>query len=370
MPKATADDKLHPYDDLCKEFELSFPAIDKARAQSDEKLAEMRSALDAVGLKFDETTVSLVVFGSMARCEWTSGSDVDWTLLVDGPADPQHFQLATDIRTALVGRRFVEPGGTGTFGELASGHDLVHHIGGVEDTNVNMTRRLLLLLESRAVVNEQVRLRVLRAVLNRYIVCGRGVREDGDPRFRVPRFLLNDVVRYWRTICVDYAAKKWEQDDKKWALRNAKLRVSRKLIFVKGLFLSFDCELFAESEPWRNLSLAKGQVEGLLEERQAIGTEQIAEFTPLDLLSRVLLALKEKGLAERILNRYNAFLEFMDDAANREHLEKLTFNAAEADGLFTQMRYEIGREYGKALEELFFRGPQPLTDLTQEYGVF
>ena len=240
----------------------------------------------------------------------------------------------------------------------------------MEDTNVNLTQRLLLLLESRAVVNEQVRLRVLRAVLNRYIVCGRGVRDDGKPRFRVPRFLLNDVVRYWRTICVDYAAKKWEQDDEKWALRNAKLRVSRKLLFVKGLLLCFDCELFAEREPWRNPSLAIGEGESFLEERQLAGIEWLAEFTPLDLLSRVLLILEQKGLAERILSRYNAFLEFMDDAANRKHLKELTFDAAETNGLFKRMRYEIGREFGRALEELFFRGPSSLTDLTQEYGVF
>ena len=34
---------------------------------------------------------SLVVFGSLARGEWTSGSDLDWTYLIDGgaPNEPQ-----------------------------------------------------------------------------------------------------------------------------------------------------------------------------------------------------------------------------------------------------------------------------------------
>ena len=104
-----------------------------------------------------------------------------------------------------------KPGDTGTFGTIASSHDVVHHIGGLDDTNRNMTRRLLLLLESTAVVNPLIRSRVIRAVLDRYVVWGRGLASRTAGGFRVPRFLLNDVVRFWRTVAVDYAAKKWSR---------------------------------------------------------------------------------------------------------------------------------------------------------------
>ena len=67
------------------------------------------------------------------------------------------------------------------------------------DTNTNFTRRMLLLLESRELHGR-------RAAL--------GDRADPRPlpyeshtRRRPPRFLLNDVVRYWRTICVDFEGK-------------------------------------------------------------------------------------------------------------------------------------------------------------------
>jgi predicted nucleotidyltransferase len=329
----------------------------------------MQAALSEAGLKFDETAVSLIVFGSMARREWTSGSDVDWTLLVDAPAIPRHFEQTAEISTALASRDFVKPGETGTFGSLASGYDLVHHVGGQDDTNLNLTRRLLLLLESRAVNGELVRSRVLQSVLNRYIVCGRGVRENHELKFRVPRFLLNDAVRYWRTMCVDYGAKKWEQRDKYWALRNAKLRVSRKLIFAKGLLFCFDCELFAKGEPWQSLMPVEGADRDLLDFRLQAGAERLAELTPLDALSRVLLAFDQRGLADHIFGRYNSFLEFIDDSENRNRLKTMTFDVAATDAVFARVR-QIGHEFGEGLEELFFRGPKHLVDLTQKYGVF
>ena len=64
---------------------------------------------------------------------------------------------------------------------------------------------------------------------------------DYDPRygrvdsFRVPRFLLNDLVRYWRTIAVDFAAKKWRSPSQKAYIRFAKLLTTRKVLFAGSL---------------------------------------------------------------------------------------------------------------------------------------
>jgi predicted nucleotidyltransferase len=45
----------------------------------------------ATGLDSEDT--SIVVSGSLARDEFTTGSDIDWTLLIDGSADPKHHDL-------------------------------------------------------------------------------------------------------------------------------------------------------------------------------------------------------------------------------------------------------------------------------------
>ena len=61
---------------------------------------------------------------------------------------------------------------------------------------------------------------------------------------------MNDVVRFWRTMTVDYAAKVIERDREGWALRNAKLRFSRKLIFVTGMLLAYEVGLNPHRKNW------------------------------------------------------------------------------------------------------------------------
>src|SRR5271165_4354400 len=115
-------------------------AIQKAYA----KTLEVNTTLNRILDGLSSTDAAIVVFGSLARYEWTQ-SDVDWTLLIDGQAVPEHLGSAQKVASQLEAARFAKPGKSGIFGSMTFSHDLVQKIGGREDTNENTTRRVLLI---------------------------------------------------------------------------------------------------------------------------------------------------------------------------------------------------------------------------------
>jgi predicted nucleotidyltransferase len=289
-----------------------WPAINRAKT----KAIEISQKLEKTLMGLSSTDASIVVFGSLARREWTSKSDVDWTLLVDGQADPQHLEVAQHVGVRLKKGKFQAPGTTGIFGNMTFSHDLVQKIGGREDTNENTTRRVLLLQESVPFGKPEAYERVLRLLLSRYLKDDRGLRFGTIP-YKVPRFLLNDIVRYWRTITVDFVEKQRGQAGHGWGLRNAKLRMSRKLIFATGMLSCFSCELLCSPEARREL----------LQRHSTVAMEEhlrnFIKKTPLEILATFLLELDiKRSTARKLFSAYNAFLALLNNSRKRDHLKK------------------------------------------------
>jgi hypothetical protein len=345
----------NPVDELAQRLGAHWPNIAGARLAAAKKLAEYSDALRDSW----SPDAAIVFYGSLARHEWTSGSDVDWTLLVDGPAVPDRMRAVREIRDQLAKVGATAPSVGGAFGSMSFSHELVHRIGGDADTNRITTQRVLLLLESVAIADlEQrqgnqalVHRRVIRAILDSYLEESDGTWPDG-----VPRFLLNDVVRYWRTIAVDSAAKAREQGDAKWAIRRLKLRTSRKLIFAAGLVMAL--ERYGSKNPPANRA-------ELLDSLSAT-----AEKTPLDIIAGVALRDPKMELyAREVFDAYDAFLMLLDEPAKRDRLEKITRSEASpgTDPVFLEAR-KIGRDFGTAIERFFFDGSY--AQAIRTYGVF
>jgi predicted nucleotidyltransferase len=338
---------------------VRWPAIRKAH----EKTVQTKRKIDKLLKGLSSTDASTTVFGSLARDEWTSKSDVDWTLLIDGQADPQHHALAREISARLTKAGYAAPGPTGIFGNMTFSHDLVQKIGGREDTNENTTRRVLLLQESVAIGKPDARRRVLGLILSRYLNEDYGFRYGRLP-VKVPRFLLNDIVRYWRTVTVDFVEKQRGQEGRGWALRNAKLRMSRKLIFATGMLRCFSCELLSPPAARREL----------IEHKSTAGMEQhlrgFMEITSLQVLALFLTELKiNPKIARTLFSSYNSFLALLDNRAKREHLKNLHPDKIGSDSVYAEVR-TFTRNFQDALTALFFHDNKQLRDLTIFFGVF
>ena len=311
-----------------------------------------------------------MVYGSLGRDEFTPGSDLDWTLLVDGIADPAHLDVALAIRDKLETLGYKQPGREGVFGTLAFSHELIHQIGGQDDTNANTTRRILLLLESTVIGRRDAYKRVVCNVLHRYLKEDRGL-WYGSGEFKVPRFLLNDITRYWRTMAVDFAYKQRVRGNEGFALRNVKLRLSRKLIFISGLLTCFSCHLELPGDE-KKLIYLEHAVQPLV-----VHLYRRLAFTPLESLANTLLGFEKlDGSTAKLFKAYDDFVGILADESvldngetPRDYLEHLSVDKLESDPVFQHAR-EISHEFRDAVHEIFLRSNTELSRLTIEYGVF
>ncbi|OBK25578.1 hypothetical protein A5635_15585 [Mycobacterium asiaticum] len=186
----------------------------------------------------DVRGIDVVAFGSLARREYTLASDVDYLVLVaDLPEDPAApREILGQVKDFLKREAEVEgaatkdPGSSQLFGVTAGIYDILNQVGLEDDTNTTHTRRMEILLESVSLLDQDLHSRILNSTLQRYLAL------SGAPPNRPPRFLINDVLRYWRQITVDYQAKApTGRREPKAVLRYLKLITTRKNLFASSI---------------------------------------------------------------------------------------------------------------------------------------
>lgn len=314
---------------------VQFPAINAARALTERRLAERRDRFASIG---DDGGATVLLMGSWGRREITSESDDDFMVLVDGELGDRALPTIQDVAAALGSR---PPGHEEVFGVQVALDDLRGKIGRQDDTNANLTRRMLFLLESVAVCGEATYLRARRSLLAGYL-------EANVKDYRPPRFLLNDVIRYWRTIAVDFESKMRDRKGEGWGLRNAKLRLSRKALFAGGLLPVLECYRYRSDA-----------MLDFLDERMSV--------PPLDRIADAFFEHGAIGPGIRALAAYDEFLAILDDPAKRAELAKLAVDAHDS-ALFARIA-ELGQDFEAGLLSLLFDDPD-LRRRVREYVIF
>jgi predicted nucleotidyltransferase len=209
------------------------------------RLNKLRGSLSEAS-KIAAGKACVYVTGSFGRLEASEHSDLD--VFIAGRSDrsgegiaPKNLLnhldeicLQAELIKTSSGFGFPKFTGDGRYLDNHSIHEFTSTLGTERDDVTNtFTARLLLLLESKSLVEEAVYTEVVREVIKSYW------RDYADHSSNfMPAFLANDILRLWRTFCVNYEARTERKPDfekAKGKLKNYKLKHSRILTCYSAL---------------------------------------------------------------------------------------------------------------------------------------
>ncbi len=213
--------------------------LERRRKETDNRIAQLRLELKDAE-KLCSNVACVYMTGSFSRGEANRYSDLD--LFIVGKVKGRERALRglneILIKSELVRatRKLGIPDFSGEGAYLAhyTVDEIVSTLGKPEDdVNNTFTARLLLLLESRPLLGESIYPEVIDKVVQAYCKDYQDHAKDF-----VPGFLANDILRMWRTFCVNYEARTQSAPPTKKAkrkLKNFKLKHSRLLTCYSAL---------------------------------------------------------------------------------------------------------------------------------------
>lgn len=172
-------------------------------------------------------SVNIYCAGSLGRGDIGNKPDLDLFILSNNRECKERrlysLRLIAEIIDVNKKLGFPEFSNDGQYLKVYSFPDMLDALGSPKDDNENLfTVRMLLLLESRPIFNEELYNSHVENTLGHYF---RDMR--GRASFK-PLFLLNDLLRFWRTLCLNYELIR-DDTDRPWRKKNINLKFSRML---------------------------------------------------------------------------------------------------------------------------------------------
>lgn len=194
------------------------------------KLKHLRNRLGRNAELRKNPNLCVYATGSFGRGEASPESDLD-IFFIDRGSDCTRITMAlvtADLVMICRQLQLPEFSDGGRYLELHRLSDITQKLGSPDDDHLNyFTARMLLLLESVPVSHRNAYQQVLEAIIESYFRDY----HDHDTAFR-PMFLANDIIRFWKTLCLNYEHKRNQQvrdvrAKRKAHLKNLKLKFSR-----------------------------------------------------------------------------------------------------------------------------------------------
>lgn len=285
--------------------------LSKAQDFSSEKLGSVKKSLSTAEELVGQR-VCVYATGSYGRLEAGPNSDLDLFIVSDvvarksenGPKSERMLSGIDEIKLqyhlicCVKENKLPDFDGDGKYLSCHTFEEYVKYLGGPDDDAKNsLTGRLLLLLESKPLIGFTEYDRLIDHVIEKYFLD-----YSTNPTSFVPAFLFNDILRMWRTFCVNYEYKR-KSGLPETKIKNLKLKYSRMLTCYSALLYLLDVYSRRKTVNQNDVRdmISKTPIERLL----AVS----GDCTYLDDASRETVV----SSLDRALSDYSDFLEFMHD---------------------------------------------------------
>ncbi|MEO8217673.1 MAG: nucleotidyltransferase domain-containing protein, partial [Acidobacteriota bacterium] len=277
--------------------DVKIPKILRARKSlAREKVEDLRHGLLKAGVdELLDSKACVYLTGSLARGEASEQSDLDIFMFSDMEVDEDRevHQLLDPLDLSRLQSKLIDVANELGFppfsneGEYLVFHsksDLVNKIGHRDEDYTNiLTARLLLLLESTPILGEELYSRTITQIIGSY---WRDY-ERNEKAF-LPVFLTNDIVRFWKVLCLNYEANSPpEKDLLKRRVQNYKLRHSRLLTCFSAILQFL----------WR------------LRDGPAISPEEAVQVVQMQPIERLIAIANEPNCSPEVQDRVHSLLE-------------------------------------------------------------
>ena len=264
--------------------------LSKRKEEAQKRLTDVREEFAHRTDLYTNYDAFVYCAGSLGRDDIGRQSDLDLFLVTTRPLNKK--ERLTEVRllsSAIEANEKLNYGpfsNDGKFLKVYSFDEMLTGVGAPYDDSENLfTARMLLLLESKCILGEPKYRNALKSTIDHYF------RDSvGKKSFR-PLFLLNDLLRYWRTLCLNYEQTRSDQT-RPWRKKNINLKFSR-MLTVFGTILPIVAERMHSGDCIVDL----------------------VHLTPHERLSRGLDALKDPSMLkdyEQFLDDYESFLSWKD----------------------------------------------------------
>ena len=211
----------------CIDQLLEHQQLERRQRDADVRLAQVHNQLKERQDLFQDRQVAAYLSGSLGRGDVGKLSDLDLFLITTKPDSERKWLDDLEILSFIMQiNKCLEYGpfsNDGKYLKVYSLDNMLEALGAPQDDSENLfTARMLLLLESRCVCNQSLYDGVVDRILRHYFRDSRG-----KSTFR-PLFLLNDLLRYWRTLCLNYELIR-DNPSRPWRKKNINLKFSRML---------------------------------------------------------------------------------------------------------------------------------------------